>query len=103
MLKPKYDFDDVVRLKTDVVELPHLAGMYGVVTGISETDEMSDEIQYGVWFYGFDEIYACSESELLPTLYRDNVSRRWWGDSTVRVGVDADSGEGVIIEVNIET
>jgi hypothetical protein len=74
MKQSRFDYFDVVRLRQDSPGMPQLAGVLGVVIGITAGAESKRE--YVVWVYGFDEIYSCLELKLDPTPFRDWVDDR---------------------------
>lgn len=95
MSKPKFQFYEVVRIKSNSAELAEIHGEKGSILGISEHGE--PEYEYGVFIDRDEVVWSVSEQDLEATgvflhradFYNDNVS--------IRVQVD-EQGRGNIAD-----
>jgi|LakMenE01Jun11ns_1017448.scaffolds.fasta_scaffold7617136_1 hypothetical protein len=97
MTKCKYDFYEIVKINSDKPSLGKVNGLFGVIRGISQSEENPEIFAYAVdvltstgtvkdgWFI--------FEEDLQPTGKKADPKKFKTGES-VRVQVDLETGEG---------
>lgn len=95
-MENKFDYYEIVKIKSGNPELSDVNGLKGAVLGISESED-SKQIAYSVHIFKLKTSWFIFEEDLKPTGMKANPEDFYTGES-IKVRVDPKTGEGEIVE-----
>ena len=95
-MENKFEYYEIVKIKSDNPELLKVNGLEGAILGISEAED-SNQIAYSVHVFKLQTSWFIFEDDLVRTGRRSRKEDCYTTES-VRVRVNPKTGEGEIIE-----
>ena len=95
-MRNKFEFYDIVTVKSDKPTLKKINGCKGVIRGMAQNEETL-KWGYGVLVYQEEEVWHVMEEDLQSTGRKANPENYYTGQS-IKVIVDPKTGEGKLAD-----
>lgn len=97
MNRSKFDFYDIVTIKSFNPQLKPYYGLEAVIRGKSQSEEDPALWAYGAYIFKAKEVYCINEEDLEYTGKKMPEGYNMTGES-LHVQVDPETGEGIIVD-----